>query len=467
MPRKATGEVQIYERVGGGETFYARFRANNRRWRIKLGTDLEGWSPQRAENEVAKIVDRVARGVWKPPSPSRSPKTEDPTFHEFASQWFARKRRGLGKRTVEDYDWRLRGHLLPFFAAYQLSEIDVAAVDHYREAKLAERDERRDARQPALSNDSINATLALLAMILDEAIEHKLPVEVPNPAASKRRRLKSQRGKRSFLEPDQAAALLEAAGVLDRSGALSWEDVLAIRASRETNVAIARQLGVSDSLVSRIRKRRAWRTRAAEPARRPVIATLLLAGPRIAELCALNVGDVDLPNRRLLIEDAKTEAGRRPILLSDLLTDELGTHLDRMGPTGPRRPLFVNTRGERYTPSGIRTAILAPTLRRAAEVLASMPEQVTPHTLRRTYISLLLAGGADVPWVMAQVGHTDPKVTLQIYAQVVQSQRRDYGTKVDQMIHGATPNGARNGTKNLPADDSTSDTGTSRMAESQ
>ena len=39
--------------------------------------------------------------------------------------------------------------------------------------------------------------------------------------------------------------------------------------------------------------------------------------------------------------------------------------------------------------------------------------------MRRTFISLLLAIGEDVPYVMAQVGHVDPKVTLSIYAQVM------------------------------------------------
>jgi hypothetical protein len=48
-----------------------------------------------------------------------------------------------------------------------------------------------------------------------------------------------------------------------------------------------------------------------------------------------------------------------------------------------------------------------------------LPEGITPHSLRRTFISLLLATGEEVPYVMRQVGHSDPKVTLSIYAQVM------------------------------------------------
>ncbi len=61
-----------------------------------------------------------------------------------------------------------------------------------------------------------------------------------------------------------------------------------------------------------------------------------------------------------------------------------------------------------------------------------MPD-VTPHSLRRTFISLLLAAGADVPYVMAQAGHTDPKMTLGLYAQVIAS-KTDHGAALDGIV---------------------------------
>lgn len=51
--------------------------------------------------------------------------------------------------------------------------------------------------------------------------------------------------------------------------------------------------------------------------------------------------------------------------------------------------------------------------------LAPLPEGLTPHSLRRTYASLLLARGDEVPYVMQQLGHTSPSVTLGIYAQAM------------------------------------------------
>jgi integrase len=43
---------------------------------------------------------------------------------------------------------------------------------------------------------------------------------------------------------------------------------------------------------------------------------------------------------------------------------------------------------------------------------------IVPHTVRRTYISLMLEAGAPLHYVMDQVGHEDSKTTLEIYATV-------------------------------------------------
>ena len=56
-----------------------------------------------------------------------------------------------------------------------------------------------------------------------------------------------------------------------------------------------------------------------------------------------------------------------------------------------------------------------------------LPEKLTPHTLRRTFASLALAAGRDPRWVMGQLGHTDARLTLNVYAQVMQRHRVEEG----------------------------------------
>ena len=46
--------------------------------------------------------------------------------------------------------------------------------------------------------------------------------------------------------------------------------------------------------------------------------------------------------------------------------------------------------------------------------LAALPAGLTPHSLRRTFASLLFALGRTAPEVMGQLGHTDPKLALRI-----------------------------------------------------
>ena len=68
--------------------------------------------------------------------------------------------------------------------------------------------------------------------------------------------------------------------------------------------------------------------------------------------------------------------------------------------------------------------MLKPALARADELLAErgqhpLPRAVTPHKLRHTFASILIALGRDPRYVMEQLGHTDPNFTLRIYAHVM------------------------------------------------
>lgn len=61
---------------------------------------------------------------------------------------------------------------------------------------------------------------------------------------------------------------------------------------------------------------------------------------------------------------------------------------------------------------------------RAKAGLLSIREEVTPHTLRYTYIASLFAAGADQEYVADQVGHEDVTTTTRIYRYVLQRRRR-------------------------------------------
>ena len=127
--------------------------------------------------------------------------------------------------------------------------------------------------------------------------------------------------------------------------------------------------------------------------------------------------------------------------LVQAVVEHLGM-LRRCGrPTGPENYLVQNTRGGRMS------------RQRAGEIVSEAAEQAskeleskglaplartTPHSLRRTYISIeLIASEGDVKWVMGQVGHADSKMTMDVYAQVQQRAKRSHGAGFDDLVHEA------------------------------
>ena len=419
MPRQATGTVDE-RRWQDGRTITYRLRVpwKGRRIPVRLGTNHEGWSRERAEVELERAMGQIERGTWRPPALSEpeSTRPELVTFHVFASEWWAEKQATIDANTRADYLWRLERYLVPFFKEDLIAELDVRRVDAFRRQLVADREAAREAeilgkpileerrirrgprtdqtykaRKKPLSNRSINMLVDLLAQILEEAVEHKMLAS--NPAVGRRRRLAVDPSPRTFLEADEVISLLNAAGELDAQA----------RADRRIG-------------------------------RRPALAELCLAGPRISELCDRRWRYVDVGYGRFVIPDSKTPAGVREVEMPLFLVDELVAHRQAMDTLaracGPNSYVYGTVHGGRRDPNRFRdrilkrTAELANTRRREAG-LNPLPDRVTPHTLRRTYITLALSAGRDPRFVMAQVGHADPKLTLRLYAQVQKRQRQN------------------------------------------
>jgi integrase len=208
MAREASG--QILERNGKQDTTYAaRVRAYGERHYLTLGHSRDGYTRRQAETELQNVLADIRRGIWQQPQPQPQPAptpADDPTFHEFASQWFETRRHEVAPRSAEDYRWGLTRHLLPFFKDHRLSQITIAEVDRYRTGKVRER--KRAKTGGALSNRSINDTLGLLAQVLETAVEYG-HIQF-NPARGRQRRLKAAEPARTWLEPEQIKPLLDA-----------------------------------------------------------------------------------------------------------------------------------------------------------------------------------------------------------------------------------------------------------------
>jgi integrase len=157
----------------------------------------------------------------------------------------------------------------------------------------------------------------------------------------------------------------------------------------------------------------------------------VFAGLRVGELCDLCWRDVDLTAGRITVRASKTDAGVRQIDLLPVLRDELLALKAAARHTQANDLVFATMTGGRQNPSNIRNRVLAPAVRRADERLAQardvpLPDRLTPHKLRHTFASLLVALGVDPGAVMDQLGHTDPTFTLRVYRH---GMRRDQASR--------------------------------------
>jgi integrase len=87
--------------------------------------------------------------------------------------------------------------------------------------------------------------------------------------------------------------------------------------------------------------------------------------------------------------------------------------------------------GKRQSTDNLRSRVIGTSVERANENLRAcgrspLPEGITPHSLRRTFASILYAIGEDPGVVMDEMGHTDPALALRVYRQAM---RREEGQR--------------------------------------
>jgi integrase/recombinase XerD len=164
-----------------------------------------------------------------------------------------------------------------------------------------------------------------------------------------------------------------------------------------------------------------WRDRA-------MLELAYASGVRVSELTELKVRDVDLEDGFATVygkgsKERLVPVGRAAIGAIERYLRELRGRLEA-GKGRAEGVLFLNARGAPLTRMGVWKI-----LRRHVEA-AGIERHVTPHTLRHTFATHLLEGGADLAAVQEMLGHADISTT-QIYTHV----DRDYLRDVHRRYH--------------------------------
>jgi site-specific recombinase XerD len=150
---------------------------------------------------------------------------------------------------------------------------------------------------------------------------------------------------------------------------------------------------------------------------RAVLELLYASGARVAEICGLDLADVDLGGRTARVLGKRNR--ERTVLFGEPCAEALRTYLEDAralllagNPRGAQETgLFLGNSGRRLTTNKVRTLV------RKHVLAAETGQPATPHSFRHTFATHLLDNGADLRSVQELLGHASLSST-QVYTHV-------------------------------------------------
>ena len=155
---------------------------------------------------------------------------------------------------------------------------------------------------------------------------------------------------------------------------------------------------------------------------RALVELLYSTGSRISEILDLKVGDLDRSEDALFVRVTGKGSKTRVVPVGSFAASALDQYLVRLRPTLAKtrrvEEIFLNQRGGRLSRQSAWQIISE-----AAHEL-EIREDVSPHSLRHSFATHLLDGGADIRVVQELLGHSSV-TTTQIYTLVTIDKLRE------------------------------------------
>lgn len=342
-----------------------------------------------------------------------------PTVKAYVTRWLDYlEKTDLKRSTRMMYESNIRNHVIPALGQYLVTEIDYSILKdllagktqdtyssgRFRRKKAEKRYKNKPAENRCYSRDTIRILAMTLRAMFREAVKDKI---VPsNPVA----------GLAQFYRKRKREKEVKRADVYTIEELHKIEDVLISK----------RNIFGEDFAFSLLMSR---------------------TGVRIGEARGLMISDVDfendiieirrnIPSGHNALEDTpKTHNSERAVDISQELKQELTTMLSRRREADLRSGrracadewLFSAPSGGPYDYHRFYERW------NRAQKLAGV-RQRSPHSLRHTYASQMLAHGADIAYVSKQLGHANPGITLSIYVHFIPGKKSSKRNALDREI---------------------------------
>lgn len=153
---------------------------------------------------------------------------------------------------------------------------------------------------------------------------------------------------------------------------------------------------------------------------RAIIETLYGCGLRVSELINLEINKIFFEEEYIVVKGKGNK--ERLVPISTIAINEIKLYLDDRShlniKPGEENILFLNRRGRRLT-----RVMIFYIIKQLAE-LAGIRKDISPHTLRHSFASHLLEGGANLRAIQQMLGH-ESIATTEIYIHIDRTRLRD------------------------------------------
>lgn len=154
---------------------------------------------------------------------------------------------------------------------------------------------------------------------------------------------------------------------------------------------------------------------------RAIIETMYGCGLRVSELCNLQISNINFENRFIVVTGKG--AKQRMVPMSDIAAELVEDYInseraDVRVKSGEEGVVFLNRRGSRLSRVMIFYII------RDLAAYAGIRKEVSPHTLRHSFATHLLEGGANLRAIQQMLGH-ESIATTEIYLHMDNTRLRE------------------------------------------